>query len=204
MLYYFIDKWIDRMCTEVSDLGKELLNLRVKLGLSLREAKEKTGLSHNYIRKLELGFDPSTKTPIEPSVETLKKISLGYGISFDKLMQLANYSSSIEKNEVIATKVPIYKTLHDMKSKKETNDFRLYKQELVSKNAILVEVSNPSLSKFNSNSLLLEPYEDSFKGELVLLTTDSKIIIGHINLFNDKELQLKPIDSESTVTIKKD
>ncbi|EAH2453761.1 XRE family transcriptional regulator, partial [Listeria monocytogenes] len=91
------------------------------------------------------------------------------------------------------------------KSKKETNDFRLYKQELVSKNAILVEVSNPSLSKFNSNSLLLlEPYEDSFKGELVLLTTDSKIIIGHINLFNDKELQLKPIDSESTVTIKKD
>jgi transcriptional regulator with XRE-family HTH domain len=68
---------------------------------SLREASEKTGLSHSYISLIEKGVDPRTKSPLKPSPETLKAYSDGYGYPYDELMKAAGYLQTEDepKNE---------------------------------------------------------------------------------------------------------
>ncbi|WP_248924812.1 helix-turn-helix domain-containing protein [Paenibacillus hamazuiensis] len=71
------------------DFGKFLERLRGNM--SLREAAKKSGLSHAYIRDLELGKNRSTNERITPSPETLKKLSSAYGYSYTDLMQKAGH-----------------------------------------------------------------------------------------------------------------
>jgi transcriptional regulator with XRE-family HTH domain len=59
--------------------------------MSLREASRKSGLSHAYIRDLELGRNRSTNERITPSPDTLKKLSSAYGYSYTELMQKAGH-----------------------------------------------------------------------------------------------------------------
>lgn len=73
----------------MNNLGELLKELRGSA--SLREASERIGISHNYLRNLEKGIDPRTKTPINPSAETLKKISKAYNYPYEKLLQIAGY-----------------------------------------------------------------------------------------------------------------
>jgi transcriptional regulator with XRE-family HTH domain len=61
-----------------NSFGKYLELLRGDM--SLREAAEKTGLSHTYIRNLELG----KKT--DPSHETLAKLANAYGVKYGDLL----------------------------------------------------------------------------------------------------------------------
>lgn len=69
--------------------GKFLEGLRGKM--SLREAAQKSGLSHAYIRDLELERNRSTNDKIKPSPDTLKKLSEAYNISYTELMEKAGY-----------------------------------------------------------------------------------------------------------------
>ncbi|PNP88973.1 hypothetical protein BMT55_13965 [Listeria newyorkensis] len=67
---------------------------------SYREMSEKTKISHNYLRNLVNGYDPRTKAPIQPSVDTLKKLSKAYMYSYTKLLEAAGYIDELEKIEL--------------------------------------------------------------------------------------------------------
>jgi transcriptional regulator with XRE-family HTH domain len=71
------------------NLGKFLEALRGRM--SLREAAHKSGLSHAYIRDLELEKNRSTNCKIKPSPETLRKLSEAYGFSYIELLRRAGY-----------------------------------------------------------------------------------------------------------------
>lgn len=74
-------------------LGVELKRLRDAHGLSLREAARRTGgvLSHAYLSQLELGKNPKTGKPIDPSPRVLRALSDAYGVSYERLLALAGY-----------------------------------------------------------------------------------------------------------------
>lgn len=80
-------------------LGEFLEHLRGDM--SLRDAAKKSGLSHTYIRDLELGVNRKTKAPIKPSPDTLKRLSDAYGGgSYEELMKKAGYFEQIPLFEI--------------------------------------------------------------------------------------------------------
>lgn len=83
-----------------NSFGEYLRELRGKD--SLREAAEKTNLSHTYIRDLELG----NKT--DPSHDTLAKIAKAYGVSYGELSSKKFHA--IDHPEWIKKFGPINKT----------------------------------------------------------------------------------------------
>lgn len=79
-----------------SELGKYLEQMRKKMSLSLREASERSGLSHSYIRDLELGYNHATKSPIHPSTQALKQLANAYQCSYEELLKKAGYITDIQ------------------------------------------------------------------------------------------------------------
>lgn len=77
-----------------NELGHFLEELRGKM--SLREAAEKSGLSHTYIRDLELGVNRKTKAPIRPSADTLRQLAMAYNHPAIHLLKKAGYIDSDE------------------------------------------------------------------------------------------------------------
>lgn len=73
----------------MNELGVLLEKLRGKK--TLREVADKTGLSHTYIRDLELGVRRATGKPIKPSPHVLNKLARYYNYSFEELMKVAGY-----------------------------------------------------------------------------------------------------------------
>lgn len=73
----------------MNELGELLKKLRGKK--PLRAVAEETGLSHSYIADVEKGFRRGTKAPINPSPDTLKRLSKAYDYDYEKLMELAGY-----------------------------------------------------------------------------------------------------------------
>lgn len=73
----------------MNELGELLRKLRGKR--SLREVSKLTELSHTYISDLEKGFNHNTKAPINPSPETLKRLSVAYDYPYESLMKVAGY-----------------------------------------------------------------------------------------------------------------
>lgn len=69
--------------------GKFLETLRGKL--SLRKVASKSGLSHAYIRDLELGRNRTTNDVIKPSPDTLRKLSHAYQYPYTDLLMKAGY-----------------------------------------------------------------------------------------------------------------
>lgn len=85
----------------MEELHQFLKELRKRRGYSLREASDRSGLSHSYISSLELGKHPKTKTPISPSPTTLKKLSELYNYSYPELMKMAGYLDFVETPDAI-------------------------------------------------------------------------------------------------------
>ena len=73
----------------MSEIGEFLKKLRGKM--SLREAAERSGLSHSYIRSLENGKHPNTGAPITPSPESLRALSKAYRYPYEELMVKAGH-----------------------------------------------------------------------------------------------------------------
>lgn len=71
-----------------------LKSLRRKANLTLTQAAAKAGVSISYIRILEGGIRPISKTPITPSPEILKKLAEAYDYPFEDLMIKAGHLSS--------------------------------------------------------------------------------------------------------------
>lgn len=76
-----------------SDFGKYLEELRGKM--SLRKAAKKAGISHTYLRDLELG----KKT--DPSRDTLLKLAACFDVSYYDLLFKANYDISEDDTKLI-------------------------------------------------------------------------------------------------------
>jgi transcriptional regulator with XRE-family HTH domain len=79
---------------QLDGFGKFLEQLRGKM--SLRDVAYKSGLSHAYIRDLELERNRSTNDKIKPSPDTLKKLSDAYNFSYTELMFKAGYLDNSE------------------------------------------------------------------------------------------------------------
>lgn len=83
----------------MSDLGNILRELRGKR--SLREIAKISGISHNYLSIVERGIDPRTGTPVNPTPDTLKKLSEAYQYSYEKLMSKAGYIQMFDQEKFI-------------------------------------------------------------------------------------------------------
>lgn len=113
-------------------LGGFLEQLRGKR--SLREVAEVSGLSHTYIRNLELGINPSTKGPLKPSPGTLNKLAKAYNFPYQELLKKAGYSYKVISNIdvfpldtiVLYQNEPIFKLNREM----DPNELRI---ELIEK-----------------------------------------------------------------------
>jgi transcriptional regulator with XRE-family HTH domain len=78
-----------RVGQPIPEFGKFLESLRGSM--SLREAARKSGLSHAYIRDLELERNRSTNDRITPSPDTLQKLSAAYHYPYTELMIKAGH-----------------------------------------------------------------------------------------------------------------
>lgn len=61
----------------------------------MRKAATKSGLSHAYIRDLELGRNRTTNDVIKPSPETLRKLAHAYQYPYTDLLKKAGYLEEI-------------------------------------------------------------------------------------------------------------
>ena len=68
-----------------TDLGQELRNVRLTLGLSLQAAATPAGISATYLQKLETGEVKN------PSPHILYGLSSALGVPYPDLMELAGY-----------------------------------------------------------------------------------------------------------------
>ncbi|MDQ1914404.1 helix-turn-helix transcriptional regulator [Paenibacillus sp. GD4] len=82
---------------------------------SLREAAKLSGLSHAYIRDLELEKNRSTNERIIPSPDTLKKLSAAYNYPYKDLMTMAGhlYQEQDTEQQVDFTEVLYAKIMTD-------------------------------------------------------------------------------------------
>ncbi|RXT05278.1 helix-turn-helix domain-containing protein [Ammoniphilus sp. CFH 90114] len=72
-----------------NNLGVFLKKLRGKR--SLREISSISGLSHTYIRDLELGYNRTTNSPMKPSMDSLKRLAKAYNFPYEELLKKAGY-----------------------------------------------------------------------------------------------------------------
>ena len=69
----------------MEELGARLRELRLGLGLSLRELEEATGVSNAYLSQIESGVRP------RPSADILQKLAPVLGVSLRELLEAAGY-----------------------------------------------------------------------------------------------------------------
>ncbi len=87
------------------ELGKRLRRLREARGLSRQLLHERADVSTTYISQIELGEDPRTKAPPQPSPETLRKLARGLEPAdeegaercYEELMAAAGYLPAAER-----------------------------------------------------------------------------------------------------------
>lgn len=82
----------------MADINDFLRELRGKM--SLREAAQRSGLSHSYIAALEQNKRPGSNGPISPSPESLKRLAEAYRYPYEELMKKAGYIDQGNKEEV--------------------------------------------------------------------------------------------------------
>lgn len=154
--------------------GKFLESLRGKM--SLREAAHKSGLSHAYIRDLELERNRSTNEKIKPSPVTLKKLSDAYNYSYTELMEKAGY---LEKEDVHAINeqelVPMSDTLFIEVSTKE-----------ITYHTRIGKVSRSVNSLLDFSNFLDKLEEQGFKK----MDTDLFVNLNHVQKYIEKEGKL--------------
>ncbi|WP_036745466.1 helix-turn-helix domain-containing protein [Paenibacillus sp. UNC451MF] len=89
----------------IPEFGKFLEGLRGSM--SLREAAKKSGLSHAYIRDLELEKNRSTNEKITPSPDTLKKLSDAYNYPYTDLMIKAGHLKAQDFNATTSSNINV-------------------------------------------------------------------------------------------------
>ncbi len=80
-------------------LGDLIKEYRLHNGLSLRDFAQRCGLSHTYISALEKNIDSRTGKPIAPTLDTVKYISKGMGISIEDILKVLDDEQEFKINE---------------------------------------------------------------------------------------------------------
>ena len=115
----------------MNELGELLRKLRGKK--SLREVSELTQISHTYISDIEKGFRRGTKKPINPSPDTLKKLSEAYHYSYEEILKVAGY---IEDKTTNKDENDIAKRMEKIKRDLENTDGLAFNGEPMSPEAV--------------------------------------------------------------------
>ncbi|BFT70463.1 helix-turn-helix domain-containing protein [Paenibacillus sp. P36] len=162
---------------QLEGFGKFLESLRGKM--SLREAANKSGLSHAYIRDLELERNRSTNEKINPSPVTLKKLSDAYNIPYTDLMEKAGYleneSEQASSKEALQEPVSMNDTLFIEVSSKEMIYHTRFERISQAVNSLL------------DFSLFLDKLEEmGFKK----MDTDLFVNMNHVQKYIEKEGKL--------------
>ncbi|MDR6548860.1 helix-turn-helix transcriptional regulator [Paenibacillus qinlingensis] len=175
------------MMKQFEGFGKFLESLRGKM--SLREAANKSGLSHAYIRDLELERNRSTNEKIKPSPVTLKKLSDAYKFSYTDLMEKAGY---LEKEDQETQATPLTLPLLDILFIEIGPTEMTYHTRIGSR-----RIHMQSLLDF---SLFLDQLEDhGFKK----MDTDLFVNLTHVKKYDAQEgkLYFDPLGVSLSVTI---
>jgi transcriptional regulator with XRE-family HTH domain len=157
---------------QLEGFGKFLESLRGKM--SLREAAHKSGLSHAYIRDLELERNRSTNEKIKPSPVTLKKLSDAYNYSYTELMDKAGY---LEKEDMqhAGIEIPIQDVLFIEVSMKE-----------ITYHTHLGRLNRSVNSLIDFSDFLDKLEEQGFKK----MDTDLFVNLNHVQKYVEKEGKL--------------
>lgn len=85
-------------------LGDIILNYRNSFSpkMSQRDFAKKCGLSHTYIAALEKNIDPRTNKPIAPTLDTVKYVSQGIGISIEEILKMLDDEQEFVMNKNIS------------------------------------------------------------------------------------------------------
>ncbi|HFL2394897.1 TPA: helix-turn-helix domain-containing protein [Clostridioides difficile] len=111
--------------------------------LSLRDFSNLCDLSHAYIDKLEKSKDPRNGNPIEPTLDSLEKISFGLNLTLEELLVKLGKIKGNE-NRIEAEKSNATNQLLNLTLSKNLKDLRIKKgltQEQVTKYLITTKVS---------------------------------------------------------------
>jgi transcriptional regulator with XRE-family HTH domain len=205
-LFYNKENMFNRRWIDMQPIGEVLKEIREEKGLSLREAAEKSGLSHSYIRYLEKGERPGSNTPINPTPDALRKLSDAYSHPYEDLMYRAGY---IEESSVYSSILENEK--EDVVSKLKSIDLiELLKKfnELMSSTMDKDEYRQMIHEIFADDKEAIEEFEKIIENDFESLFTFEKLdTTDRITLFKDilstiKEDQLlinkKVIDGRST------
>ena len=80
-------------------LSEIIVKYRMKNNFSQRQFAAKCDVSNGYIAMLERGVNPKTGKPITPTINQLKKISQGMGITLEELfLSVDDIPIYLEKN----------------------------------------------------------------------------------------------------------
>lgn len=175
------------MMKQFEGFGKFLESLRGKM--SLREAASKSGLSHAYIRDLELERNRSTNEKIKPSPVTLKKLSDAYKFSYTELMEKAGY---LEKENPDGQNKPVPLPLSDILFI-EISPSEMYYHTRLGKRKF------PMYSLLDFSHFLDELEEQGFKK----MDADLFVNLSHVKQYNVSEgkLYFDPLGVSVCVTI---
>lgn len=83
----------------MSDLGNLLIELRGKE--SLRDAANRIGISHTYLRILEKGVDLRSGNPAKATSDTLRLISKAYNYSYEDLLRVSGIIDNDLKDKLV-------------------------------------------------------------------------------------------------------
>lgn len=165
------------MAQPISDFGKFLEGLRGSM--SLREAAKKSGLSHAYIRDLELERNRSTNDRITPSPDTLKKLSAAYGYPYTELMIKAGHLMS---DDVVPT------VSH--KSKIELDLSQVLYIEIGMKE-ITYHLANNTVARSIDSLVDFSHFQDSLEeNEFKKMDTDLYVNFNQVRKYDEKKGRL--------------
>lgn len=163
---------------QLEGFGKFLESLRGKM--SLREAANKSGLSHAYIRDLELERNRSTNEKINPSPVTLKKLSDAYNIPYTDLMEKAGYLEN-ESEQANSSKV----ALQEPVSMNDTLFIEVSSKEMIYHTRF--ERISQAVNSLLDFSLFMDKLEEmGFKK----MDTDLFVNMNHVQKYNEREGKL--------------
>ncbi len=80
-------------------LGQFIKNYRNEHGISMDEFARRSGISKQYVSRLEMNSHPTTKKMICPSLETIKKAAIGMSMDFTSLINMLDEKVTILEGE---------------------------------------------------------------------------------------------------------
>lgn len=90
-------------------LGEIIKEYRTAHHYSMEDMANLCGISKAYVSLLEKNYNPTTKGPIIPSLQVIKKVASAVGVSFDELIQALNEETVISLDslpEELSSNIP--------------------------------------------------------------------------------------------------